>query len=56
LRASLSVGWAGNQSTPGVVLPATGTNAAWNMAVGAGAMLIALVLILLDRRRRSAFG
>jgi Ca-activated chloride channel family protein len=56
LRASLSVGWAGNQATPGVVLPATGTNAAWNMAVGAGAMLIALALILLDRRRRSAFG
>jgi Ca-activated chloride channel homolog len=56
LRASLSVGWAGNQSTPGVVLPATGTNAEWNMAVGAGAMLIALALILLDRRRRSAFG
>jgi Ca-activated chloride channel homolog len=56
MRASLSVGWAGNQSTPGVVLPATGTDAEWNMAVGAGAVLIALALILLERRRRSAFG
>jgi LPXTG-motif cell wall-anchored protein len=56
VRASLSVGWAGNQSTPGVVLPATGTDAEWNMAVGAGAVLIALALILLERRRRSAFG
>ena len=37
VRASLSVGWSGNQSTPGVVLPATGTDAEWNMAVGAGA-------------------
>jgi Ca-activated chloride channel homolog len=56
VRASLSVGWAGNQSTPGVVLPATGTDAEWNMAVGAGAVLIALALILLERRRRSTFG
>jgi Ca-activated chloride channel homolog len=56
VRASLSVGWAGNQSAPGVVLPATGTDAEWNMAVGAGALLIALALIFLDRRRRSAFG
>ncbi len=56
VRGSLSVGWAGNQSTPGVVLPATGTDAEWNMAVGAGALLIALALILLERGRRSAFG
>jgi Ca-activated chloride channel homolog len=56
VRASLNVGWAGNQSTPGVVLPATGTDAEWNMAVGAGAVLIALALIFLERRRRSAFG
>jgi Ca-activated chloride channel homolog len=56
VRASLSVGWSGNQSTPGIVLPATGTDAAWNMAVGGGALLIALWLILLERRRRSAFG
>jgi Ca-activated chloride channel homolog len=56
MRSSLSVSWAGNQSTPGVVLPATGTDAEWNMAAGAGAVLIALALILVERRRRSAFG
>jgi Ca-activated chloride channel family protein len=56
LRASLSVGFAGNQPTPGVVLPATGTDAEWNMTAGAIALLIALALILLERRRRSAFG
>src|SRR5262249_18386248 len=56
LRASLGAGWAGKPGTPGVVRPPTGTRAPGNMAVGAGAMLIALALILLDRRRRSAFG
>jgi Ca-activated chloride channel family protein len=56
VRGSLSLGWAGDQSTPGVMLPAGGTDAEWNMAVGAAALLIALALILLERRRRSAFG
>jgi Ca-activated chloride channel homolog len=45
---------AGDQATPGVVLPATATDAEWNMALGAA--LLTFALILLATRRRRVFG
>ena len=45
---------AGDQPTPGVVLPATATDAEWNMILGA--VLMAFALILLATSRRRVFG
>jgi Ca-activated chloride channel family protein len=45
---------AGNQPAPGVVLPATATDAEWNMALGAVLMAFALILLAHRRRRVSA--
>ena len=45
---------AGDPPTPGVVLPATATDAEWNMILGG--VLMAFALILLATRRRRVFG
>jgi Ca-activated chloride channel homolog len=53
MRAAPPVASAGDQPAPGVVLPATATDAEWNMTLGA--VLTAFALILLATRRQKVF-
>jgi LPXTG-motif cell wall-anchored protein len=54
MRAAPPAASAGDQPTPGVVLPATATDAEWNMILGA--LLMTFALIVLATRRRRMFG
>jgi LPXTG-motif cell wall-anchored protein len=54
MQAAPPAASAGDQPTPGVVLPATATDAEWNMILGA--LLMTFALIVLATRRRRMFG